>query len=41
MRKVTDEFAKFKNFNPLDAGKWYAIKQKEIREFVCCYLFIL
>jgi len=30
-RQFFDEFAKSKQFNPLDAEKWYSIKQAEIR----------
>jgi hypothetical protein len=34
MRKLTDEFAKSKNFNPLDAEKWYSLKEKDINGIV-------
>jgi len=30
-RKFFDEFARSKNFNPLDAEKWYSVSRKEIR----------
>jgi hypothetical protein len=33
-RKFTDEFAKSKNFNPLDAEKWYTIKLKDFMGIV-------
>jgi hypothetical protein len=40
-RKYTDDFAKSKNFNPLDAEKWYTIKQKDIKKIVrSCYFCI-
>jgi hypothetical protein len=33
-RKITDELARSKNFNPLDSEKWYTIRQKDIKGIV-------
>jgi hypothetical protein len=33
-RKFFDEFAKSKNFNSMDAEKWYSVTRKEIRRLV-------
>jgi hypothetical protein len=37
-RKFFDEFAKSKNFDPLDAKMWYSISGNEIRKFVVSIL---
>ncbi len=39
-RKFFDEFAKSKNFNPLDSERWYAVTKKEILRAVS-FLIIL
>jgi hypothetical protein len=33
-RKLLDDIAAAKNFNPLDAKKWYSIKKKDFKQIV-------
>jgi hypothetical protein len=35
--KFFDDFAKARNFNPLDAKKWTSVTYKEVLRAVCCF----
>ena len=39
-RKFFDNFAKSKQFDPLDVEKWYGVTQTDIRKAVSCDFII-
>jgi hypothetical protein len=36
-----DEFAKYKNFDPLDPVKWYSVSQKDITSHVSSFIYFV